>query len=134
MLRYDCLHFAPCPSNSRLTRHCSFDSCEPFKMPHKSGKKQKLTPYNVFILMFCGLGSLTYGYTASIIGTTLGLYLSSQILCPHLTDFLRPTNFHQILRSDNWKWHRSHINNEWSLPSRWRDWDTVTTHGGRQVG
>lgn len=39
---------------------------------HKGTKKQKLTLYNVFILMFIGLGSLTYGYTASIIGTTLG--------------------------------------------------------------
>lgn len=33
---------------------------------------RKITPYNVFILMFVGLGSMTYGYTASIIGTTLG--------------------------------------------------------------
>jgi hypothetical protein len=41
-------------------------------MAHKDGRKRKLTPYNIFILMFVALGSMTYGYTASIIGTTLG--------------------------------------------------------------
>ena len=40
-------------------------------MAAKIGGK-KITPYNIFILMFVGLGSITYGYTASIIGTTLG--------------------------------------------------------------
>jgi hypothetical protein len=40
-------------------------------MAAKIGGK-KITPYNIFILMFVGLGSMTYGYTASIIGTTLG--------------------------------------------------------------
>lgn len=35
-------------------------------------KKQKLNGYTVLILVTLGLGSLTYGYTASIIGTTLG--------------------------------------------------------------
>lgn len=35
-------------------------------------KRQKLNAHNVFILIFVGLGSMTYGYTASIIGTTLG--------------------------------------------------------------
>ncbi|OAP58544.1 hypothetical protein AYL99_07634 [Fonsecaea erecta] len=42
-------------------------------MPHLEGvKKQKINAYNVLLLCFIGLGSLTYGYTASIIGTTLG--------------------------------------------------------------
>ncbi|KAK5069876.1 hypothetical protein LTR64_007942 [Lithohypha guttulata] len=41
--------------------------------PHNaSSLKQGLNPYNVLVLCFLGLGSLTYGYTASIIGTTLG--------------------------------------------------------------
>ena len=35
-------------------------------------RRQKINAYNVFILCFIGLGSMTYGYTASIIGTTLG--------------------------------------------------------------
>ncbi|KAF2642444.1 MFS transporter [Massarina eburnea CBS 473.64] len=34
--------------------------------------RQRINAYNVFILLFVGLGSVTYGYTASIIGTTLG--------------------------------------------------------------
>ncbi len=34
--------------------------------------RQKLNGYTVLILCALGLGSLTYGYTASIIGTTLG--------------------------------------------------------------
>lgn len=42
-------------------------------MAHVDGSKKKLTLYNIFILMFVALGSVTYGYTASIIGTTLGL-------------------------------------------------------------
>lgn len=42
-------------------------------MPHREGvKKQKINAYNVLLLCFIGLGSMTYGYTASIIGTTLG--------------------------------------------------------------
>jgi len=36
-------------------------------------KRQKVNAYNVFVLLFLGFGSVTYGYTASIIGTTLGL-------------------------------------------------------------
>ncbi|KAF2013703.1 MFS transporter [Aaosphaeria arxii CBS 175.79] len=35
-------------------------------------KRQRINAFNVFILIFVGLGSMTYGYTASIIGTTLG--------------------------------------------------------------
>lgn len=41
-----------------------------------SALKQGLNPYNVLVLCFLGLGSMTYGYTASIIGTTLGEYIS----------------------------------------------------------
>ncbi|KAK5051348.1 hypothetical protein LTR84_003000 [Exophiala bonariae] len=38
----------------------------------EGNKAQKINAYNVFLLCFIGLGSMTYGYTASIIGTTLG--------------------------------------------------------------
>ncbi|KAK6367386.1 hypothetical protein LTS17_010312 [Exophiala oligosperma] len=38
----------------------------------KAVKKQRINTYNVLLLCFIGLGSMTYGYTASIIGTTLG--------------------------------------------------------------
>lgn len=38
----------------------------------RDSKKRTITLYNVSILCFISLGSLTYGYTASIIGTTLG--------------------------------------------------------------
>jgi len=34
--------------------------------------RKKLNAYNVWMLVFVSLGSVTYGYTASIIGTTLG--------------------------------------------------------------
>jgi MFS family permease len=47
--------------------------------PAREGRRQKITPYNVFILMFIGLGSMTYGYTASIIGTTLGKSFSKSL-------------------------------------------------------
>jgi len=62
-------------------------------MAHKSGKKQKVTLYNVFILMFIGLGSMTYGYTASIIATTLGKPTCAIIRSPgsHLTRIGQPT-------------------------------------------
>ena len=43
-------------------------------------RRSKITPYNVFILFFVGLGSMTYGYTASIIGTTLGTFPAYQQL------------------------------------------------------
>ncbi|KAF2677245.1 MFS transporter [Lentithecium fluviatile CBS 122367] len=35
-------------------------------------KKQRINAFTVLILIFVGFGSMTYGYTASIIGTTLG--------------------------------------------------------------
>jgi len=35
-------------------------------------RRQKLNSYNVAVLAVLGFGSITYGYTASIIGTTLG--------------------------------------------------------------
>lgn len=35
-------------------------------------RSQRINSFNVFILLFVGLGSMSYGYTASIIGTTLG--------------------------------------------------------------
>lgn len=47
----------------------------------REGRRQKITPYNIFILIFVGLGSLTYGYTASIIGTTLGMFSQFILLC-----------------------------------------------------
>lgn len=34
--------------------------------------RKKLNAYNVWMLVFVSLGSVSYGYTASIIGTTLG--------------------------------------------------------------
>ena len=39
-------------------------------MPGK--RKGRVNTFNVLILLFVGLGSMSYGYTASIIGTTLG--------------------------------------------------------------
>lgn len=34
--------------------------------------RQRINAFNVFILIFVGFGSMTYGYTAAVIGTTLG--------------------------------------------------------------
>jgi hypothetical protein len=36
--------------------------------------RQKINTFNILCLLFVGLGSMTYGYTASIIGTTLGMH------------------------------------------------------------
>lgn len=38
-------------------------------------RRQKLNVHTCAVLVVLGFGSLTYGYTASIIGTTLGGYL-----------------------------------------------------------
>lgn len=36
-------------------------------------KKQALNTFNVLVLIFVGLGSVSYGYTASVIGITIGM-------------------------------------------------------------
>ena len=62
--------------------------------------KQGLNPYNVLVLCFLGLGSITYGYTASIIGTTLGMAFkcrSSDRL--NETDQTRSTILHRLFRA-----------------------------------
>ncbi|KAK4494564.1 hypothetical protein PRZ48_013920 [Zasmidium cellare] len=38
----------------------------------EEGSGRKLNAYNVWMLLFVSIGSMTYGYTASIIGSTLG--------------------------------------------------------------
>jgi MFS family permease len=59
-------------------------------------KRQKLNAYTLGILVTLGFGSLTYGYTASIIGTTLGQpsFISYMQLDtrPNGTDLLSATN------------------------------------------
>lgn len=77
------------PRNSALSRpsipsrlqlnNPNNNNCCPWYQPSTMAPQiggRKITPYNVFILMFVGLGSMTYGYTASIIGTTLGIWPS----------------------------------------------------------
>lgn len=48
-----------------------------FKMPQREEnpptKRRRVNAYTIGVLCVLGFGSLTYGYTASIIGTTLGL-------------------------------------------------------------
>lgn len=65
----------------------------------REGRRQKITPYNLFILIFVALGSMSYGYTASIIGTTLGM------LCNAIryirSNKSRSTNIHRIFRTWN---------------------------------
>jgi hypothetical protein len=36
-------------------------------------KKRQFRPYNVLVNIFMGFGSVAMGYSASIIGTTLGM-------------------------------------------------------------
>lgn len=38
-------------------------------------KKGSINAYNILTLIFVGLGSMSYGYTSSIIGTTLGMII-----------------------------------------------------------
>ena len=40
-----------------------------------AGRKQKLNSYNVLILILLAPSSIVYGYTASIIATTLGQFV-----------------------------------------------------------
>lgn len=56
-------------------------------MAHHSASdlKQGLNPFNILVLCFLGLGSVTYGYTASIIGTTLGTSTDENIPNQSLT-------------------------------------------------
>lgn len=49
----------------------------PNTMAHDNDKKQKINLFNVLILIFVGLGSMTYGYSAAVIGITLGMSSSS---------------------------------------------------------
>ena len=42
-------------------------------MAQKIDKNQKINLFNVLILIFVGLGSMTYGYSAAVIGITLGV-------------------------------------------------------------
>ncbi|KAK3065559.1 hypothetical protein LTS18_000036 [Coniosporium uncinatum] len=56
----------------------------------------RINSFNIFILLFVGLGSMSYGYTASIIGTTLGqpsfiAYFELDTL-PNATDLISSTN------------------------------------------
>jgi hypothetical protein len=48
---------------------------------HEAGegvlRRQKLNAHTVAVLVVLGFGSITYGYTASIIGTTLGMWTSA---------------------------------------------------------
>lgn len=43
-------------------------------------RKQKLNAHTCAVLLVLGFGSLTYGYTASIIGTTLGKFRLALLL------------------------------------------------------
>jgi hypothetical protein len=62
-------------------------------------KRQKLNGFTLLILTVLGLGSLTYGYTASIIGTTLGMKYSSSTYPTHISDLFRPTFLYRVLRA-----------------------------------
>ena len=39
----------------------------------EEGQKQKINAYNIWILFLLAPSSITYGYTAAIIATTLGM-------------------------------------------------------------
>lgn len=89
-------------------------------MAHHSASqlKQGLNPYNVLVLCFLGLGSVTYGYTASIIGTTLGMSPVEDVSWL-ITDIARPTFIHRLLRARYpQQWHGPYRNNKWSFSSR----------------
>lgn len=45
------------------------------KIANDPDKKQKLNAFNILVLIFVGLGSVSYGYTASVIGITIGVFL-----------------------------------------------------------
>lgn len=38
----------------------------------EEGSGRRINAYNVWMLLFVSIGSMVYGYTASIIGSTLG--------------------------------------------------------------
>lgn len=87
--------------------------------------KQGLNPYNILVLCFLGLGSITYGYTASIIGTTLGTLEMSSVT---RSNEIRSTIFHCIFRARySQEWYRSYCHYEWSVSS-WRcGWHSMLT-------
>lgn len=43
-----------------------------YTLEEGSKRQQTFTPFIVFMLLILGTGSISYGYTAAIIGTTLG--------------------------------------------------------------
>lgn len=48
-----------------------------YTLEEGSKRQQTFTPFIVFMLLILGTGSISYGYTAAIIGTTLGKCNSS---------------------------------------------------------
>ena len=68
-------------------------------LSRRSNRDQKFNVYNIFLLCFMGLGSMTYGYTASVIGTTSGKFqVNNRIACLRLLmKIARPTLIPGIL-------------------------------------
>jgi hypothetical protein len=58
--------------------------------------RQKLNGYVLYVLCMLGLGSISYGYNASIIGTTLGLWITSSVYARDLTEYDRSTILYNI--------------------------------------
>lgn len=60
-------------------------------------KRQKINSYIIFLLCILGFGSITYGYTASIIGTTLGKLCVPARVPRFGADSGRATILHRVL-------------------------------------
>lgn len=91
-------------------------------------RKQKLNAHTCAVLAVLGFGSLTYGYTASIIGTTLGK-MSWVPLIVKTNANPRSTVIHRILRACHpLQWDGSDIHHEWSVPDWRRHWNIAIAH------
>lgn len=59
-----------------------------------AGRKQQINAYNVLILILLAPASFTYGYTAAIIATTLGIYLSNTSTPANIVRILKAQAVH----------------------------------------
>lgn len=91
--------------NSPASFTCE-DNCNTAIMGFLSGSKdehqgRQINSYNIFVLLLLGVGSITYGYSASIIATTLGKFHLVRHNEGYVLMTCRTTVFSQVLRNRN---------------------------------
>ena len=103
--------------------HCGAVMAPAITLDHgqtEHSKRRQFRPYNVLVIFAMSFGSISMGYSASIIGSTLGkLCLFAFGYTSALTIFSTRI-FHQVFQARHQEeCHKPDLNNEWPL-SGWR--------------